>query len=102
MELKCVMSEDDSLCFFSQVVFREERYKLKRNVMVEDYPHHVFHIYPPLIMQNLLPYQIFIEAMVCEYILVEIPYQIFSCGTWCGAMVCEYFGDTLPDLRRAS
>ena len=67
MELKCVMTEDDSVCFFSQVVFRVERYKSKRNVMVEDYPHHVFHIYPPLIVQNLLPYQIFIEAMVSGF-----------------------------------
>lgn len=66
MELKCVMAEDDSLSFFSQVVFREERYKAKRNLVKEtDYPHHIFHIYPTLILQNLLPQVIFIEAMVC-------------------------------------
>ncbi len=64
MELKCVVAEDDSICFFSQVVFREEKYRMKRNVIVEDYPHHVFHIHPPLIVQNLLPHKISIEAMV--------------------------------------
>ena len=70
MELRCVTAEDDAPCFFSQVVFKEERYKMKRNVMGDNYPHHIFHIYPPLIFQNLLPYVIFIEAMVCVCVCV--------------------------------
>lgn len=71
MELKCVMKEDDSIRFFSKVVFHEEKYKAKRNVMEDDYPHHVFHIYPPLVLQNLLPCQIFVEATVCVCVCVH-------------------------------
>ncbi len=66
MDLKSVMEEDDTVCFFSRVIFQEEKYKLKRNVQKDiDYPHHIFHIHPPLILQNFLPYQVFFEAMVC-------------------------------------
>lgn len=67
MDLKCLMTEDSSLQFFSQLVFREEHYRQKRNVMLDDFPHHVFHIYPPLVLQNLLPYQIFVESMVSSW-----------------------------------
>ena len=66
MDLKCVFSEDESLRFLSRLVYQEEKYKMKRNVKKgEDYPHHIYNIYPPLILQNLLPFQIFVEAMVC-------------------------------------
>ena len=65
LDVKCMTESDDSICYFSRVVFHEETYKVKKVVDKDsEYPHHIFHVYPPLVVQNLLPYKIVVEAMV--------------------------------------
>jgi len=64
-DLKCVMEDDASIAYFCRVLFHEESYKVKKNLLKgAEFPHHVFQVYPPLVVQNLLPFKIVLEAMV--------------------------------------
>ena len=65
INFKCVMNGDDSVRDFIRVYCKEEKYKQARDLPTEDYPHFVFHLYPPVVIQNLLPFEIFIDSMVC-------------------------------------
>ena len=62
------MEGDDSVRDFICVHCKEEKYKLKRNLPTEEYPHFIFHLYAPVIIQNLLPFEIFIDSMVQNYL----------------------------------
>ena len=64
-DVKCTTEDDASIAYFCHVVFREDSYKVKKNLQKDaEFPHHVFHVYPPLVVQNLLPFKIVLEAMV--------------------------------------
>ena len=64
LHFKSVLPGDDSACHYIRVDFKEEKYKVRRNIPTEDYAHHIIHLYPPLVFQNLLPFEIFIDSMV--------------------------------------
>ena len=49
---------------YTQVLVEEETYK-KHNTLPDGiYAHHIFHIHPPAIIQNLLPFDMTVEAEV--------------------------------------
>ena len=65
MDFKCRLDDSqDSVCHFIRVNTMEEMYKRSHNLPEENFPHHVFHLHPPLVVQNLLPYTIVLVAMV--------------------------------------
>lgn len=58
------MEGDDSIRDFIRVHCKEEKYKQRRDLPAEEYPHFVFHLHPPVVIQNLLPFEIFIDSLV--------------------------------------
>lgn len=63
-EIRSKLKGDDSVCHFTRVDIREEKYKLRKNLPVGDFPHHIFHLRPPLVLQNLLPFTISVGSIV--------------------------------------
>ena len=61
------MEGDDSIRDFIRVYCKEEKYKQRRDLPAEEYPHFVFHLHPPVVIQNLLPFEIFIDSLVRNY-----------------------------------
>ena len=47
-----------------QVIVEEETYRVEKDLPVGVYAHHLYHIHPPLVMQNLLPVDMAVEAEV--------------------------------------
>ena len=91
MDLKCHMTEDESICFFSRVVFKEEKYQVKTNIQKgSEHPHHIFHVYPPLVIQNLLPFQIFFESMVSTFAAHVCTCAVHAAGG-CGFNACSWW-----------
>ena len=64
INFKCVLEGDDSIRDFIRVHCKEEKYKQRRDLPAEEYPHFVFHLHPPVVIQNLLPFEIFIDSLV--------------------------------------
>jgi hypothetical protein len=60
------MEGDDSIRDFIRVHCKEEKYKQRRDLPAEEYPHFVFHLHPPVVIQNLLPFEIFIDSLVSK------------------------------------
>ena len=58
------MEGDDSIRDFICVHCKEEKYKQRRDLPAEEYPHFIFHFHPPVVIQNLLPFEIFIDSLV--------------------------------------
>ena len=64
INFKCVLNGEDSVRDFIRVHCKEEKYKQTRDLPTEEFPHFVFHLYPPVVVQNLLPFEIFIDSLV--------------------------------------
>ena len=58
------MEGDDSIRDFIRVHCKEEKYKQRKDLPAEEYPHFVFELHPPVVIQNLLPFEIFIDSLV--------------------------------------
>ena len=56
---------DTDPCHFIRVLHEEESYGSRKNLPTEDFAHHVFHLHPPLLIQNLLPFTITTGDIVC-------------------------------------
>ncbi len=67
VDFKCRIPEDDNFCHIIRVTHKEEKYKSRRYLPDGEFPHHTFDLYPPLIVQNLLPSLIIIGCMVRSY-----------------------------------
>ena len=58
------MEGDEAVRDFIRVRCKEEKYKQTRDLPTSDYPHFVFHLHSPLVIQNLLPFEILTDSMV--------------------------------------
>ena len=67
IEIRSKLKGDDSVHHFTRVDIREEKYKLRKNIPVGDFPHHIFHLRPPLVLQNLLPFTISVGSIVSRH-----------------------------------
>ena len=63
------MEGDDSIRDFIRVHCKEERYKQRRDLPAEEYPHFVFHLHAPIVIQNLLPFEICIDSYVRKFVV---------------------------------
>lgn len=59
-----------------QVIVEEERFKGQRGLKEGVYPHHLFHVYPLVVLQNLLPSVVNIETEVSEVIAFMYRYSV--------------------------
>ncbi len=57
VNFKCLHSSDP---YYIRVNRTEECYKVKRNLPPDDFAHHTFHLHPPVVVHNLLPFDLFI------------------------------------------
>ena len=64
VDFKSRLPGDEVSSHVIRVSCKEENYKIQKRAAEEDFPHHIFHLYPPLIVQNLLPSDIFVGNMV--------------------------------------
>lgn len=55
-----------------QVVVDEEYYRMQKGLPEGVFAHHLFHLHPPAVLQNLLPMEVNVEAEVSEYELCVI------------------------------
>lgn len=83
VNFKCVMEGDDSIRDFIRVHCKEEKYKQSRDLPSEEYPHFIFHLYPPVVIQNLLPFEIFIDSIVCVQQIVLVVHKFTDCIMHC-------------------
>ena len=65
MTCMCTLSGESVSCHFIRVVIEEEKYGIRKNLPKEDFGHHIFHLHPPLLLQNLLPFTITAGNVVC-------------------------------------
>lgn len=65
-DFRCSKDSPSAASYFLRVICNKEKYKTKTTSAKGLFAHHIFHIYPPLILQNLLPYDISMKFMVCK------------------------------------
>ena len=51
------------------MIVEEERFKGQRGLKEGVYPHHLFHVYPLVVLQNLLPSVVTIETEVKSFVM---------------------------------
>lgn len=61
VNLECVLASADP--YYIRVNRTEAVYKLKRHLPDEEFAHHTFHLYPPLVIHNLLPFDLYIVSL---------------------------------------
>ena len=47
------------------MITKEESFKVEKGLPEGVFAHHIFHVYAPAVVQNLLPVSITVEAEVC-------------------------------------
>lgn len=62
VNLKCILSSSDP--YYIRVNRTEECYKIKRQLPQDDFAHHVFHLHPPLVVHNLLPFDLYLVSCI--------------------------------------
>ena len=62
--LRLYFSGETEPCHYIRVLHEEESYGIRKNLPTEDFAHHMFHLHPPLLLQNLLPFTITTADMV--------------------------------------
>lgn len=64
VNLKCQFPDLEDAFYIIRVVCKKEGYRRQIDIPAEPFTHYILHLHPPLVVQNLLPYEIFLGSMV--------------------------------------